>query len=312
MGALEGPDIGVRVVTADSLADLGAFGLVILGGSTPRTALQCAASALPRYSTHELLNLWRIPGGLCVRAGWSLAIDDETMHLTQQFTARLVLALCATTGLTQAKPRSVRIRAHPEFGLNHLRPWFGPALGVATEATLDIDLDDDVLDAPLRLDAARTEVRPPQDWVVLKEDSSFSHSARLVLKSITGDPRVSIERLARAAGMSVRSLQRALTSEGTSFRQLSDELRRVIVLEALPAAHGTLVGRDRPRLCGSIFHEPRGSTLDGRFAEVAEWRDKMSLRANSQWSEAPVAHRLDPVLPRSTPGPCRARARQPE
>ena len=110
MGALEGPDIGARVVTTDSLADLGTFGLVILGGSTPRTALQCAVSALPRYSTHELVTLRRIPGGLCVQAGWSLAIDDETMHLTQQFTAMLVQALCATTGLTQAKSSQ---RSHP-------------------------------------------------------------------------------------------------------------------------------------------------------------------------------------------------------
>ena len=141
---------------------------MILGGSTPRAALQCAVSALPRYSTHELLTLRRIPGGLCVQAGWSLAIDDETMHLTQQFTAMLVQALCAATGLTQACPRSVRIRPHPRFGLDHLRPFFGPALGVAKEATLDIDLDDDVLDARLRLGGAKIRVRPPQNWAVLK------------------------------------------------------------------------------------------------------------------------------------------------
>jgi AraC-like DNA-binding protein len=240
MGALEGPDIGARVVTTDSLADLGTFGRAILGGSTPRTALQCAVSALPRYSTHEVVTLRRIPGGLCVQVGWSRAIDDETMHITQQFTAMLVQALCAATGVTNASPRSVRIRPHPRFGLDHLRPFFGPALDVAKEATLDIDLNDDVLDAPLRLGGTLTGVRPPQDWAVLKGDSSFSHSARLVLKSMAGDPPVSIERLSRAAGMSVRSLQRALTSEGTSFRRLSDDVRRGRAMGILPADHGTL------------------------------------------------------------------------
>ena len=110
MGALEGPDIGARVVTTDSLADLGTFGLAILGGSTPRTALQCAVSVLPRYSTHELVTLRRMPGGLCVQAGWSLAIDDETMHVTQQFTAMLVQALCAATGVTHGEPSQ---RSHP-------------------------------------------------------------------------------------------------------------------------------------------------------------------------------------------------------
>lgn len=240
MGAHEGPDIGARVVTGDSLADLGAFGQMILGGTTPRTALQRAVSALPKYSTHELVTLHRIPGGLCVQAGWSLAIDDEILHLTQQFTAMLVQALCGATGVTHASPRSVRIRPHPRVGLDHLRPFFGPALSAAKEATLDIDLNDDVLDAPLRLGGALTAACPPQDWVVLKGDSSFSHSARLVLKSMAGDPPVPIERLAHAAGMSVRSLQRALTSEGTSFRRLSDEVRRGRAMGALPAEHGAL------------------------------------------------------------------------
>ena len=79
----------------------------------------------------------------------------------------LVQALCAATGLTQANPRSVRIRPHPRFGLAHLRPFFGPALGVAKQATLDIDLNDDVLDAPLRLGGTMTGVRPPEDWAAL-------------------------------------------------------------------------------------------------------------------------------------------------
>ena len=150
-GALEGPDIGTRVVTANSLADLGNLGRLILGADTPRDALQRAAGALPKYSTHELLSLHRIAGGLCVRAGWSLILDDATMHLTQQFTARLIQAICGATERQGAAPRSVRICPHPVFGLEHLRPLFGSALDAATEATLEVDLDDDVLDARLIL-----------------------------------------------------------------------------------------------------------------------------------------------------------------
>lgn len=48
LAALEGPDICARVVTANSLADLGNFGRVILGSRTPRDALRRVVAALPR------------------------------------------------------------------------------------------------------------------------------------------------------------------------------------------------------------------------------------------------------------------------
>jgi AraC-like DNA-binding protein len=239
-GALEGPDIGTRVVAPNSLADLGNLGRLILGAGTPREALQRAAGALPRYCTHELLSLHRIPGGICVRAGWSLILDDATMHLTQQFTASLIQALCAATERHGAAPRSVRIRPHPVFGLEHLRPLFGSTLGAATEATLDIDLDDDVLDARLLVGEPGIAATPSQYWAILKGDGSFRHSARLVLEAMAEDPPISIERLARSADMSNRSLQRVLTSEGTSFRRLSDEVRRAMAMGALRADRGTL------------------------------------------------------------------------
>ena len=50
-----------------------------------------------------------------------------------------------------------------------------------------------------------------------------------------GEPGTSFARLTRASGMSARSLQRVLTLEGTSFRQLSDELRRERALQAMLA-----------------------------------------------------------------------------
>ncbi len=240
MGGLEGPDIGARVVTPNSLADLGCLGQVILGARTPRDALRRVVTALPRYSTHELISLERTSRGLCVRAGWSLVLDDTTMHLTQQFSAMLIRALCGATGRYDAAPRSVRIRPHPEFGLDHLRPWFGAALAPATEATAEIDLHDDVLDAGLSVGGAGIGIEPFPDWAVLKGDGSLTHSARLVLQAMAEDPPASIERLSRAAGMSVRSLQRELTSEATSFRQLTDQVRSGRALGALRADHGTI------------------------------------------------------------------------
>lgn len=240
LAALEGPDICAQVVTANSLADLGNFGRVILGSRTPRDALRRVVAALPRYSTHELVSLQPIPGGLCVQAGWSLLLDAETMHLTQQFTASLICGLYAATDQGRATPRSIRIRAHPVFGIEHLRPVFGAPLEISNEATLAVDLDDDVLDTTLRVGGSDIEEAPAERWALLKGNSSFSHSAQLVLNAMIDEPAVPIARLAKASGMSARSLQRMLTSEGTSFRQLLDDLRREKALQALLAHPGAI------------------------------------------------------------------------
>jgi AraC-like DNA-binding protein len=233
MAALEGPDITARAVTGSSVADLGKFGRVILESRTPRDALLRVVAALPRYSTHELISLRPIRGGLCVRAGWSMALDDETMHLTQQFTAALVQRLYAATECGPASPRSIRIRAHPAFGIEHLRPIFGDPLAISIEAVLAVDLNDDVLDAPLLVGAAHYQEAPAEEWDFLNAGASFGHSAQLVLGPMIDEPAASFARLARASGMSARSLQRMLTLEGTSFRQLSDELRCERTLRAL-------------------------------------------------------------------------------
>jgi AraC-like DNA-binding protein len=240
MAALEGPDIAARVITDNSVADLGKFGHVILGSRTPRDALLRVVAALPRYSTHELISLRPIRGGLCVQAGWSMVLDGVTMHLTQQFTASLIQGLYAATERGPTRPRSIRIQAHPAFGIEHLRPFFGAPLAMANEATLAVDLDDDVLDATLLVDASGIEETPAEEWDFLNGDSSFSHSVRLALRPMIDEPAASFACLARASGMSARSLQRMLTLEGTSFRQLSDELRRERALQALLVNRGLI------------------------------------------------------------------------
>ena len=240
LAALEGPDIAARVITENSVADLGKFGRVILGSRTPRDALLRVVAALPWYSTHELISLRPIRGGLCVQAGWSMVLDGETMHLTQQFTASLIQGLYAATERGHMTPRSIRIRAHPAFGIEHLRPFFGAPLAISNEATLAVDLDDDVLDATLLVGASGHEETPGEEWDFLNGGSSFSHSARLVLGPMIDEPGTSLARLARASGISARSLQRMLTLEGTSFRQLSDEFRRERALRALLANPGVI------------------------------------------------------------------------
>ena len=284
MAKLEGPDIPARVITAHSLFDLGNFGQVILGSRSPRDALTRIVNVMPRYSTHEQVSLWPMPHGQSLRAGWSMLLDDEAMHLTQQFTAGLACALCKATGLPGAAPRSLRVRPHPVYGLEHLRERFGPALGAAHEAPAEIDFDDGILDLPLRFGAMAAPEAIPADWESLKGDGSFSHSARLVLNAM-GTQDLTLQRLADLAGMSTRSLQRAFTKEGTQFRQLMDESRRDAAMVLLKTQTGRLdivaaeLGFAEQSALSRAVKRWTGTTpQDFRHAQARELRTSLTRR----------------------------------
>ena len=109
---------------------------------------------------------------------------------------------------------------------------------------LEVELGDEVLDAPFpwgRPDAVKAG---PGHWSTLRGDGSCGQSVSLLLRSMEGDLPVTVERLARSGGISDRALQRLLTAEGTNVRQLIDEMRWEVTLEALPGGPLGSVARD--------------------------------------------------------------------
>lgn len=199
-----------------------------------------------------------------------MALDAETIHLTQQFTAGLVMGLCAVTGLPDAAPRSLRIRPHPRHGIDHLRPWFGDVLGIAHDAPLEVDLDDALLDAPIQF-GTEVPAALPEDWDVLKGDGSFSHSARVVLDCLSPGT-LTLAVLADLAGMSTRSVQRALAAEGTSFRRLLDEARQAKAIQKLATEPGQL---------GAIAEELGYSQQSALSRAVRRWTGATPARLRS-------------------------------
>ena len=240
LAAQEGPDACAQLISQHSLEDLGVLGALILGARTPREALTRTVHVLPRYSTHEIIALKAIPGGLRLEAGWSLHLNQEIAHLTQQFTAALIYALCHATGLPLAAPKRMNIRPHPISGIDHLRKMFGDDVASSGESVLSMELDDRILDAPLPFMAARGFDLPPSGWVMPHGKESFSASVRLTLEALCSEPMPSLGQVAELAGMSTRSLQRLLTNEGTSFRALLDESRRARTIEALQTGRKTV------------------------------------------------------------------------
>lgn len=132
-------------------------------------------------------------------------------------------------------PRSVEL-ARPAVGHNGLADFFGcPVRFGAERNALVFDATDlnrtfpghnpEVLEMlNPALIAALAEATAP---------STFSHQVKSALKRILASGRPEMVEVAREMGMSERTLQRRITEEGTSFRQLMLETRQEVVRHLL-------------------------------------------------------------------------------
>lgn len=231
---VEGPDIGYRVVSENSIQELALIGRVILGAKTPRAALSRVSAMMPYHCSHEVLTVSETPQGIRIGEGWTFAIDDPTLHVIQQYITALIRAICSLTLAPPPLLSSVRMVPHPEYGFTHLADRLCVMPTASTSRFLEIEIKASVADRRFfkiardrRLDRLAPDSKP------LTEDRSLSGPARAVLRLHLLDGRPSIDRLAVAAGVSRRSLQRQFAAEGTSFSDLLEGLRRDMALQEL-------------------------------------------------------------------------------
>jgi AraC-like DNA-binding protein len=93
---------------------------------------------------------------------------------------------------------------------------------------------------------ARTPFRPvggdaeaPRSWRPLREGQSFATSVQRAIAGMLGGQALTVERVAAASGMTVRTFQRRLMEEGTTFSAAIEAARRA---EAL----ALIMGNDMP------------------------------------------------------------------
>ncbi|MGH0032952.1 MAG: helix-turn-helix domain-containing protein [Myxococcota bacterium] len=245
MARIEGADIGARVVSGASVIELAMLGKVALGARTPRESLTRVAVALPSFSTHEHIAVEPGPDGMRVRQSFGVRFDPHAMHTVQQFVASMIQALCSMTGAPGPLLRRVEMLPHPEHGFAHLAGRFGGALADGRTShdgkVLTVDIDASVADRAFPVVArdrlARMALPDPK---ALRGDASLSGSARIVVAAMLADGEVTSARLARAAGTSVRTLQRRLKEEGTSFSAILEDVRREVALAQLAGSREKL------------------------------------------------------------------------
>jgi len=233
-----GPDLGFRIVTEASIAELAFIGRVALGARTPWEAMTRVSTALPFHSSHEDIRLSKSGNDLLVRETFRMKIEPESLHAIHVLFSSMIQQLCRLTGLHPPFLEGISMQAHPEYGVGHLQDCFGAPVVAAKDRSLTIRLSDRVANAQFRVIARD---RLPQLMAMrippLAEDHTLAGSMRPVIAAILHDGAPTVARVARAGGMSVRSLQRRLTEEGTNF---SDQLS--IVRKRL--ATSLLLGQD--------------------------------------------------------------------
>mgnify|MGYP006276748309 FL=1 len=123
---------------------------------------------------------------------------------------------------------------HPQMGVDDISRHIGRAAAPSTDGTLRIALASGVASNPFRTVARdRLAGASGQKILPLAEDATLAGSVRPVLAAMLHSGEPSIERVARSGGMSVRSLQRRLAQEGTSFSDELDRVRRRLALSLL-------------------------------------------------------------------------------
>jgi AraC-like DNA-binding protein len=241
IGEREGPDIGCRVVDDTAFFQLAMLAKVALGARTPVEALRRIEVAIARHCTHEVITLRESSDMLEIRDYWTSPFDRPVLHIVQQYVAMLVLSLMRMAEGPKVMPLRVEIIPDETLSLAHLMPWFGPGLVPSKSGLLIMQFASEVGTRPFqKVMRDRSQRVQNTEFDPLRGDGTLSHGVRTTIGLMMEDGGPSIEQVAEAARMSVRTMQRHLADEGTSFSALVDDVRRTQALRELNEGEGSI------------------------------------------------------------------------
>jgi AraC-like DNA-binding protein len=229
------PDLCWRIIREMSFADLGRYGLVILSERTVEDALRKASLMMPHFCSHERLDFVEGPEVGIISSYFLIQVDPETLHQAQIHTLALILSLLTVTGRTERLISAVSLPPHPVHGFSHLPPDIARIATVAADGVLTLVVERNLLQRTLnpRLMQARPKATL-EAWEQLPgAEVGFVEVIRNLIADALLDRAPSAERMAQNAGVNLRTLQRRLAAQGTSFRALVEDTRRSIALERI-------------------------------------------------------------------------------
>lgn len=230
----EGPDLPFRIVNSASIGELGYIGRIALGSRTPREAMSRVSFAMPMHASHEDIRVSDLDSDMVVTEVLHLKLDDECLNAIHCLLASMVRQICLFSSVKDPSLSRVKVVAHPEFGIEHMKPWLGNNVEVGRVPVFEAHVRRDVADRSFRLIARdRTPQLMQMKIPPLAEDKTLVGSIRPVLVSLLHSGEPTIDTIAKSAGMSVRSFQRRLGEEKTTFSAELETVRERLARKAL-------------------------------------------------------------------------------
>ncbi len=233
------PNIGLHLA-----ADVGNTGLydagllMMMASPSLRAGFEWAERFQRYWGDGERYRLVPVPGGACVRFVLQAACGEYQRHADECAMAEITLGvrmLCAR----EVSPRRVRFRHSAPPDVREHRVLFRCALEFAAEYT-EIELDSGLLDGALphanETYRAIFQQQVERALASLPGKAGMAADVRAAAQAALVGGQCTVAGTARVLGMSVRTLQRRLSQEGTSFEALVDALRHELALEYLSKA----------------------------------------------------------------------------
>ena len=226
------PDIGIRFVLGMDMTQAHPAVLAAMQARSFREAL----ASLARYKRlcgAEELRLVESGDEIAIEPDWPFARGPAPAPLVDATFASIIELGRRGTG-SYILPRRVSL-SHIDATKSRDTYFGTPATCGAQRNALVLGSAD--LDLPFRMyNAELIEILAPQLDRQLAEHlagATTAHRVKLILKRQLSGRRSTVESVANDLGTSVRTLQRRITTEGTTFRRILDEVRQELVRQYL-------------------------------------------------------------------------------
>lgn len=270
------PHFGLRLSRHQDINILGTVGFVMQQAPDLRTALQELSIYFSQHNQGAIVSL-EIQKGV---AHWRFSSKLEGTLPTQQqadLAAGIGLNLMRLLWRPTWRPSTLYLNhAHPEDATPYLRHFDCPVI-FNWESTL-MTFDASILDAPIS-QANENLHRVLEEYLSnlqLAFPDDYLGKIRYLIKHAMSAGDCSIERVAHFLAVNKRTLQRQLSAQDTSYKQLLQEVRFDIALQYLRQSNGSLTTLAN-MLCYSDL-----STFSSTFRSLfgvspREWRKQHAL-----------------------------------
>ena len=226
------PDLGLRVAAREDLECVGRFGVAIRRAPTLQRALETTRDLVRLHDSGE--RYWFVPEGDSVRFCRRVRGQGDAFRQGDLFTIGLMIKIVRLAAGAGWRPSRIELQS---TGPTHVPndDLLGDAAVSTGQPLTSVTFPRRLLARPIPPPAS-PESRPAagtDGWVASGPPEEFVASVRAVIAAGLDDRPMDVVTVARAAGTSVRSLQRSLAAAGTSYTTLLDAARCATAIRLL-------------------------------------------------------------------------------